>query len=96
VAKVELSKQHTIGKDAARQRAEQIANRLKDKLGGIEWAWSGDTINFEAKSGTAKGAKGRVEVTDTKITVVVELTFLQSAFKGMVEQRIKQELDSVS
>lgn len=95
MAKIELSKQHTLGKDAARQRAEQMANKLKDKL-GIEWAWAGDSIKFEAKQGAAKGAKGRVDVTDSKITVIVELTLLQSAFKGMVESRVKEQLDQIA
>lgn len=95
MAKIEMSKNHTIGKDAARTKAAEIADSMKAKI-GIEWTWAGDRINFEAKSGTAKGAKGHLDVTDAKITVLVELPFLLSAFKGMVEGRIKEKLDTLS
>lgn len=95
MAKIEMSKNHTIGKDAAKAKAAEIADSMKAKI-GIEWAWAGDRIQFEAKSGTAKGAKGHIDVSDAKIAVLVDLPFLLSAFKGMVEGRIKEKLDAIS
>ena len=94
MATIELRKAHTLGKDAARQKAEDLADRMKDKI-GIEWVWAGDNINFEAKSGTAKGAKGRVEVSSSEIAVYVDLPFLLRPLKGMVESKIKERLDSI-
>jgi putative polyhydroxyalkanoate system protein len=94
MAKIEMSKNHTIGKDAAKAKAAEIADSMKAKI-GIEWAWNGDKIVFEAKSGTAKGAKGHIDVSDSKLFVLVELPFLLSAFKGMVEGKIKEKLDAI-
>lgn len=94
MATIEMEKQHTVGKEAARKKAEELADRMKEKI-GIEWAWGGDTINFESKSGAAKGAKGKVVVTDTKIRVEVDLPFMLRPLKGMVEGKIKEKLDTL-
>jgi putative polyhydroxyalkanoate system protein len=95
MATIEMEKRHTIGKEEARKKAEELADRMKEKI-GIEWAWSGDTIKFEAKSGAAKGAKGNVAVTDTNIRVEVDLPFMLRPLKGMVEGKIKEKLDTIS
>ncbi len=94
MAKIEMSKSHTIGKDAAKAKAAEIADSMKSKI-GIDWSWAGDRIEFHAKSGTAKGTSGHIDVTDSKVTVLVELPFLLSAFKGMVEGKIKEKLETL-
>jgi len=94
MATIEMEKPHSIGKDGARKKAEELADRMKEKI-GIEWAWAGDSIKFEAKSGAAKGAKGRVDVTDSKIRVEVDLPLMLRPLKGMVESRIKEKLDTL-
>lgn len=94
MATIEMEKPHNIGKDGARQKAEELADRMKEKL-GIEWAWAGDAIRFEAKGGAAKGAKGKVEVSDTKIRVEVDLPLMLRPLKGMVEGKIKEKLDTL-
>ncbi len=95
MATVEQKKAHTIGKEAARKEAEKLADSFKEKL-GITWEWDGDTLEFVAKSGTAKGTKGTVIVTDNDIAVKIELPFLLSAFKGMVAGKVKEKLDPIS
>ena len=95
MATIEQRKAHTLGKEGARKKAEEIADQLKVKL-NMEWAWSGDTINFEAKSGAAKGTKGTVDVTDKDITVKIDLPFMLRVMKGMVESRVKEKLDTIS
>lgn len=94
MATIEIRKQHTLGKDGARSKAEQIANKMKEKL-SIEWAWAGDSIQFEAKHGAAKGAKGSVDVTDTQIAVNVDLPFLLRPLKGMIESKIQENLSEI-
>jgi putative polyhydroxyalkanoate system protein len=95
MATIELSKNHSLGKDAARKKAEELADKMKEKL-GIEWAWAGDAIQFHAPSGAAKGAKGKVDVTDSAIRVEVDLPFMLRPLKGMVESKIKEKLDSLA
>ncbi len=94
MATIEMKKAHTIGKEAARKKAEELADRMKEKI-GIEWHWSGDSIQFEAKGGAAKGAKGHVDVNDVQIAVYVDLPFLLRPLKGMVEGKIREKLDTI-
>ncbi len=94
MATIEMEKAHGIGKDGARAKAEELADKMKEKL-GIEWAWSGDSIRFEAKGGAAKGAKGTVQVSDSKIRVEVDLPLMLRPLKGMVEGKIKEKLDTL-
>ena len=94
MAAIDITKPHTHGKESARKAAEDIAGKMKEKL-ELEWAWSGDTINFEAKHGVAKGVKGTVEVTDTVIRVVVDLPFMLRPLKGMIEGKIQDGLSGV-
>ncbi len=95
MATIDMEKKHTLGKEIARKRAEELADKMKEKI-GIEWAWTGDVIHFEAKSGAAKGAKGTVSVTDTSLRVLVDLPFMLRPLKGMVEGKIKEKLDTLS
>jgi hypothetical protein len=60
MATIEQHKAHAYPIEEARKKAENLAEELKAKL-NLEWAWRGDTIDFEAKSGSAKGVKGMVE-----------------------------------
>ncbi len=94
MATIEMERKHSIGKEAARKKAEELADKMKEKI-GIEWAWAGDDIRFEAKSGAAKGAKGKVAVSDSLIRVEVDLPFMLRPLKGMVESKIKEKLDTI-
>jgi putative polyhydroxyalkanoate system protein len=94
MATIEMERRHTLSKDEARKKAEDLADKMKEKI-GIEWAWSGDTIKFEAKSGAGKGAKGKVDVTDSLIRVEVDLPFMLRPLKGMIESKIKEKLDTI-
>ena len=95
MATIEQHKAHTLGKEGARKKAEEIADQLKAKL-NMEWAWTGDTINFAAKSGAAKGTKGTVDVTDSDITVKIDLPLMLRMLKGMVEGKVKEKLDTIT
>jgi putative polyhydroxyalkanoate system protein len=94
MATIEQRKAHSYPKEEARKKAEGLADELKAKL-NLEWAWRGDTIDFEAKSGTAKGVKGTVDVGDNEIVVKIDLPFMLRPLKGMVESKVKQKLDTI-
>lgn len=94
MATIERKKSHTLGKEKARAFAEELANKLKERF-ELDWAWSGDTLKFEAKSGVAKGVKGFVAVLDTLITVEVDLPLMLRPLKGTVEGKIDERLASV-
>jgi putative polyhydroxyalkanoate system protein len=87
MATIDVRRSHDIGKEAARKAAEQIAQKLKDKL-SVTYRWEGDDLRFERT-----GASGRIRVTDTEVRVEVDLGFLLKAMKGKVESKVHQYLD---
>jgi putative polyhydroxyalkanoate system protein len=94
MATIDISRKHTLDKEEARKRSEQLAKSMEEKL-GIRWHWEGDKIKFDAPSGAAKGATGTVHVDPTAVRVEVDLPFLLRAVKGMVEGKINDKLDTL-
>jgi putative polyhydroxyalkanoate system protein len=94
MATIDIRRSHTLDKEEAKRRAEQLANGLQEKL-GIRWHWEGDKIRFDAPSGAAKGASGIVSVDGSAVRVEVDLPFLLRAVKGTVESKINQKLDDL-
>ncbi len=94
MATIDIERQHTLGRDVARERAEKLASGMQAKL-GIDWKWDGDKIKFNASSGAAKGATGTVSVDDKKVRVEIDLPFLLRAVKGTIETRVNDELNKL-
>lgn len=94
MATIDIQRNHSLGLDAAKVKAEELANGMKEKL-GISWKWVGNDIKFDADSGVAKGANGKVTVGASSIRVEIDLPFLLRPMKGMVEGKVKEKLDQV-
>ncbi len=94
MATIEITRPHTLSKDEARKRAEELARSMEEKL-SIVWRWEGDTIRFDAPSGTAKGTKGHVAVTDTAVSVSIDLPFMLRVMKGAIESKVNDKLSQV-
>ena len=94
MATIDIRRQHTLSKDEAKKRAEELARGMEQKL-GIRWKWAGDNIEFDAPSGAAKGATGKVTVEASAVRVEIDLPFLLRAMKGMVESKVTEKLDTV-
>jgi putative polyhydroxyalkanoate system protein len=94
MATIDIERKHSLGRDVAKQRAEELAKRMEAKL-GIQWKWDGDKIRFDAPSGAAKGAKGTVNVSDSNVRVEIDLPFLLRALKGTIEGRVNDELNKL-
>jgi len=92
MATIDIRRNHNLGIEVAKQKAEELANGMKDKL-GIQWTWNGDNIKFDAPSGMAKGAHGTVSCTATSIRVEIDLPFLLRPMKGTVESKVNEKLD---
>ncbi len=91
MATIEINRAHALGLDTAKQRAEQLANDLKERL-GIAWRWEGDTIRFSAPSGAAKGVAGSVVVAVSQVRVEIDLPFLMRALKGPISGKVEEKL----
>ncbi len=94
MATIDIKRSHTLGLETAKGKAEELAKGLEQKL-GITWKWVGDAITFEAPSGVAKGASGKVSVDAESIRVAIDLPFLLKAMKGMIEQKVNDKLDGL-
>ena len=92
MATIDIKRNHTLGLEAAKTKAAELADGMKEKL-GIVWRWEGNLIKFDAPSGMAKGATGQVTVSDTSIRVEIDLPFLLRPMKGMVEGKVTEKLD---
>jgi putative polyhydroxyalkanoate system protein len=91
MATIDVRKSHTLPKDEAKKRAEDLARSMQQKF-ELDWRWEGDRIVFEASRGAAKGTKGTVEVSDNDVRVQIDLPFLLRMLKGTVESKVNEKL----
>lgn len=94
MAAIDMKRSHALGIDTARERAEELAKDLEGKL-GINWRWEGDTIRFQADSGTAKGVSGKVAVSSSDVRVEIDLPFLLKAMKGTIRSKVEDKLNKL-
>ncbi|MEN8165984.1 MAG: polyhydroxyalkanoic acid system family protein [Pseudomonadota bacterium] len=87
MANINIKRQHSLGRTTARDRVQEIANSLQDKL-KAKWSWDGDSLNFQRS-----GASGSVIVGDDFVEFKVKLGLLLSPMKGTIEDAIQQQLD---
>ncbi len=88
---IDIRRSHTLSRDEARKRAEDLARTMEAKFDLI-WHWEGDRIVFDAPRGAAKGTKGSVEVGDTDVRVEIDLPFLLRMLKTTVESKVQEKL----
>jgi putative polyhydroxyalkanoate system protein len=91
MATIDVRRSHSLAKDEAKKRAEDLARSMQQKL-ELEWRWEGDHIVFEAPRGAAKGTKGTVEVTGSEVRVQIDLPFLLRMLRGTVEAKVHEKL----
>ncbi|MDZ5432343.1 polyhydroxyalkanoic acid system family protein [Pseudomonas fluorescens] len=87
MARISVERAHGLGKEAAREKADKLAQKLSDQY-GLAPQWSGDTLNL-----TRPGVKGAVYVSEGSIRVDVELGLMMSAMSGMIKSEIEKALD---
>lgn len=91
MATIDVRRSHSLSKDEAKKRAEDLARSMQQKL-ELDWRWEGDRIVFEAPRGAAKGTKGTVEVSATEVRVQIDLPLLMRVLKGTVEAKVNEKL----
>jgi putative polyhydroxyalkanoate system protein len=94
MATIDVRRSHTLEIATARQRAEELARDMEQKM-GIKWRWDGDRIRFDADGGMAKGVTGTVSVSTSEVRVEIDLPFLMRPMKGMVEGKVNEKLDKL-
>ncbi|MGC5699983.1 polyhydroxyalkanoic acid system family protein [Pseudomonas sp. NFXW11] len=87
MARISVERAHGLGKQAAREKADQLAQKLASQY-GLEPQWAGDTLNLKRS-----GVKGAVHVGESSIRIDVELGLLMSAMGGTIKSEIEKALD---
>jgi putative polyhydroxyalkanoate system protein len=87
MARIEVRRSHTLGKDAAWKSAERIAQQLQNEMKG-RYHREGDDLKFECP-----GAHGCIRVGENEVRVEVELSFLLRPLRGHIECEINEYLD---
>lgn len=87
MATVDITRDHQLGKDVARERAQQLADKLAQKL-DAKCAWQGDELTFKRS-----GADGSITVSDAQVRVQVKLGLMLTPMAGMVKGEVEKALD---
>lgn len=87
MATVEVTREHTLGKDVAKERAQTMADKLAAKL-GAECTWQGDELTFQRS-----GVDGSILVADDSVSVTVKLGMMLTPMAGMVKGEIDKALN---
>jgi len=87
MSKIEITRRHNLGIEAARTEVERIAQRARDDF-GARFAWYGDTLRF-----SRSGVQGEIAITGESLDLSIKLSLLLSAMKGQIEERIVAKID---
>lgn len=87
MATVDITREHALGKETARERAQKMADKLAQKL-DAKCEWDGDQLTFKRS-----GADGTIHVAEDNVRVVVKLGMMFTPMSGMVKNEIEKALD---
>ena len=87
MARIKVERSHNLGREAAREKAEQLAERLAREY-DVRYRWNGDCLEFKRS-----GADGRIDVAEDSVKVQLNLGLLLSAMSGSIKREIEEVLD---
>ncbi|MFI4970330.1 MAG: polyhydroxyalkanoic acid system family protein [Lysobacterales bacterium] len=87
MAVIDIRRTHKISVKSAKAAVERVAKAIAKEY-GIDHHWDGDELHFDRS-----GVKGQIKVAKNDVHVRVELGFLMSALKPVIEREIERRLD---
>lgn len=87
MATVDITREHTLGKETARERAQKLADKLAQKL-DAKCSWQGDELTFKRS-----GADGSILVSDDNVRVQVKLGLMLTPMAGMIRGEVEKALE---
>lgn len=87
MSRITIERSHSLGRAAAREKAEALAQRLASEY-DVKFRWAGDTLEFKRS-----GADGTIDVSDDLVRVNLKLGLLLSALSGTIKREIEDTLD---
>ncbi len=87
MARITVERSHNLGREGARAKAEELAERLAQEY-AVRYQWNGDVLEFKRS-----GADGSIEVGDDSVRVELKLGLMLSALSGTIKREIEKGLD---
>jgi putative polyhydroxyalkanoate system protein len=87
MAVIDIRRAHKSPVKTAKAAVERLAKAIAKEY-GIAHHWEGNELRFDRS-----GVKGHIAVSKEEIHVRVELGFLMSAMKPVIEREIERQLD---
>ena len=84
---IDIRHSHSLPHAKARKAVEEVAEKLSERF-DFDYAWDGDTLNFNRP-----GVDGKIALAPKSLHVTAKLGFLVSAFKGPIENEIRRVRD---
>ncbi|TXH70529.1 MAG: polyhydroxyalkanoic acid synthase [Lysobacteraceae bacterium] len=84
---IDIRHAHSLPMAKARKAVEEVAEKLAERF-DVEYAWDGNTLNFNRS-----GVDGKIALAPKQLHVTAKLGFLLSALKGPIEHEIQRVLD---
>lgn len=98
MAKLIMDVSHQLGLEEATQRLRAKLDSVRNEYGGqvsdFQQEWQENELAFGFSAVGMKIA-GIVSVEPSNVRVAAELPFAAAMFKGLIEQRIREELNTV-
>ncbi|MFA7893530.1 polyhydroxyalkanoic acid system family protein [Pseudomonas putida] len=87
MTQISVERKHTLGRDAARAKAQALVDRLSREY-DLKASWDGDRVDV-ARS----GANGSVHIGQDSIRVDLKLGMMMSMMSGTIKGEIERALD---
>ena len=85
---IQISREHTLTDEQAKQIAEDMVVNLAQEF-GVKYHWEGDTVKFKGA-----GAKGHLTLLPQQVDLRMELGFLLIPLKSKIQAAIVRRLDA--
>ena len=83
---------HRLGRSEARRRIDSGVGRLRSELnaflGGLDYHWEGDTLNFVA-SAMWQRITGRIEVLDDVVRIEIDLPWIMQLLRDTIAKQMR-------
>jgi len=83
---------HRLGRSEARCRIDNGVGRLRPELGaflgGLDYHWEGDTLNFVASAMWQRIA-GRIEVLDDIVRIEIDLPWIMQLLRDTIAKQVR-------
>ena len=87
MTQISVERKHSLGRDAARQKAEVVVDKLIERY-DVKARWEGDTVQVKRS-----GANGTVKIDDDSIRIDLKLGMMLSMLSGTIQSEIEKALD---